>query len=821
MKPTEAGLTTIEAERLLKTFGLNELEEPERLLPLKLFLNQFKSPLVFILVIAGAVAMAAGLVKDSYLILSILFINAGLGFWQEFKAEKSLQALKKITVSQTRVIRDGQEKIIGSSLIVPGDLVILGVGRVIPADCKLLENYSVEVNESALTGESLPLLKTGGDDEASLVFMGTIVTAGSARAEVLHTGMRARFGKIAQELKEVKEEPTPFQISIERLSRKLGVMALFAAIAVFVLGVYKGQPGYEVFLVSASLAVAAVPSALPAVVSLTLALGVQRMARRHAIVRKMAAVEALGSITIICTDKTGTITTGDMSVRHLWFDGRDSSLRSWHGVELPHSLRKIIEVCVLVNTAGLIVSESRERKFDIVGDPTDGALLMAAEELGQRDQIKGRVLEEFAFDRTRKIVSAVVEVGGRHQAMVRGAPERILSLCSVWRSGTGVVNISKEVRGELEAAFHKYAEKGFRVIGFAEKSIAGDKVFKREEVETDLVYLGFIAISDPPRLQVLDSLSRAKKAGVNTMMLTGDNILTAKAIGEEVGMLDEGDEVIEGTQIDELTDGELDRYIKRVKIVARATPEHKLRIIQSLQRLKETVAVTGDGVNDALALKQADVGVAMGGKGTDVAKQASDIILTDDQYATIVAAVDEGRRIDNNLKQVVRYLVAGNFSEVLTVFIAVAFGSVTPLLPVQLLWINIVTDALPAFALAASRPSKNLLREPKMRGEQPLNKYGLKFVLSAGVVVAGFTLALYYAFLPFGLAGARTMAFTVMVAAQMVLAIVIARAHSEKNQFWHMNRYLVLSVLGTLAIQTLFLFLPQLRETFHLELPKL
>lgn len=784
-------------------------------MPVKLVLRQFSSPLVLTLVAASVVAFYAGLVKDSYLIFAVLLLNAALGFWQEFKAEKSLQALRKITVSQTRVFRDGEEKKIDNKFLVPGDLIVLESGQTVPADSRILENYSIEVNESALTGESLPVFRAGGEPENNMLYMGTTVTKGLGRALVVETGMRTRFGKLARALKEVKDEPTPFQKSIIKLTRTLVLMAVAAAFAVYFLGVFKGQPRFEIFLVAASLSVAVVPEGLPGIVSLTLALGVQRMAKKNAIVRRMAAVEALGSVTIICTDKTGTLTTGDMAVRHVWAGGRELEIRP--SEPAPENLKKIFKAACAGNTASLLLSGGRE-KYEVVGDTTDGALLVLAERYGQRTE--PQIVEEFSFDRNRKILSAVVKNPSGFEVLARGAPEKLLEISSFWQKGEDKIPLASDIKEKIAESINGYAKRGFRIIGFAYKQISRDGMLKREEAESRMVYLGFFAISDPPRPNARTSLEKAKNLGVATMMLTGDNLLTAKAIGDEIGMLAESDEVIEGGQIDKLTDGELDRYIKKVKVVARATPEHKLRIIQSLQRLKEIVAVTGDGVNDSLALKQADVGVAMGRKGTDVAKQASDIILADDNYSTIVEAVEQGRRIDGNLTQVVRYLVAGNLSEALTVFVAVAFGSVTPLLPVQILWVNIVSDALPAFALAVGA---NRLKTtvPKKAADHPLNGEGLKIVGTASVVVAAASLLAYWHFFAAGVDVARTAVFTVLIVAQMAMAYVIARLHSGKSFHWGANRYLALAIGGTVLLQLLFLLIPGLRQAFHLKLPPL
>ncbi len=826
--PEAIGLTQSEAKTLLEKFGHNELRATDRGRLVRLAFNQLASPLVLVLLIAAAVAFSAGLVKDAYLILAILLLNASLGFSQEYKAEKALQALKKITVARTRVIRNGVEQEIPNKELVPGDLIIVGEGQVVPADAILLDNFSLEINESALTGESLPILKTGGDKDTEQIYMGTVATSGRAKALVLATGMRTRFGRLAQALKAVKDEPTPFQKSMARLARGLALLAIVSAVVVYFTGVGKGIPNFEIFLIAASLAVAAVPEGLPAIVGLSLAVGVERMARRRAIVRKMSAVEALGAVNIICTDKTGTITTGNMKARFVGLSGMAVPISALKGKALADGLKDLLQAAVLNNSSSLVLKEDGG-SYDIIGTPTDGALLVMASELGFIGQIRdsGRIVEEFPFDKSRKLISAVAEIDGNLVGLVRGAPERILERSINWLKAGKLQKITDEARVDLSRALDDFAARGFRVIGFAKKSLAntagGNHAFDRDDIEANLDYIGFIAISDPPRPEVAGALKKAGAAGVKTMMLTGDNILTAKAIGEEVGLLQEGDEVILGEQLDQLTDGELDEFLPRVRIVARATPEQKLRVVQSLQRNRQVVAVTGDGVNDSLALKQADVGVAMGITGTDVAKQASDIILTDDQYATIVAAIEEGRRIDDNLTRAVRYLVAGNLSEILTVLLAVAFISsdgdfVVPLLPVQILWVNIVTDALPAFALATSQADGHAMRRgPKKASDHPLNPKGLKWVIMAALAITFLTLLAFYYYLPYGLAQARTAAFTTLIVGQMIMAWVVALSYGGSR--FRQHKWLALAVVGTILIQGLLLVVPPLREAFQLVLP--
>lgn len=821
------GLTSKRATKLLKEFGSNELTTNTGLGVFRLTFRQFISPLIGILAAAAFISFTIGAIKDAILIVAIIFLNAALGFWQEFKAEKALQALKNVTVAKTRVIRDGVEIEIPNSKLVPGDLVVLSEGKIIPADAKILEGYDIEVNESALTGESLPVLKVGLDEDTNQVYMGTTVTSGRARAVVTDTGMHTRFGKLAGALKQVKNEPTPFQRSMTKLAKILAVFAILAAGAVYFVGVVKGMPALEVFLVAASLAVAAVPEGLPAIVGLALAIGVQRMASRKAVVRKMSSVEALGAVTYICTDKTGTITSGKMRVRHVWYSGSDKPVSDLKGKPIDGSLMTFLEIAVIDNTSSLVMKQNGG-SYDIMGSPTDGSLLVMAAELGVYEKIKNsaKVLDEFPLEKKIKLISGMYEVRGEIRALVRGAPERVLSRSVRWLKDGKEIEITDDTRERLRKAFEEYAEKGFRVVGLAQKNMdSKKKAYNRSKVESDLTYVGFVAIADPPRPEAKTALGKAKSAGVKTMMLTGDNILTAKAIGEEVGLLEEGDQVVLGEQIDKLTDEELDEFTQKIKIVARATPEQKLRVIQSLQRNQEIVAVTGDGINDSLALKQADVGVAMGITGTDVAKQASDIILTDDQYPTIVSAIEEGRRIDDNLTQVVRYLVAGNLSEILTVLLAVIFisadgGFTTPLLPVQILWVNIVTDALPAFALAVGPASSTVMkRNPKKKGYKPLNNKGIKWVFTASILIALITLFGFYMFLDKGMDEARTVAFTVLIIGQMIMALVVASSFNKEEFGWRKHKWLLLAILGTLAIQIIMLFVPALRNAFHLVLP--
>lgn len=783
------GLTSGQAEKLLVKYGQNELPSKQSYSIFKIFYSQISNALSILLFGAALLSFFVGDQTDGFLIILILSLNTALGFWQEYKASKELEALRKLEVLNARVIRDNHEQQIPAKELVPGDIIILEAGDKVPADAKLIESMELTVNEAALTGESLAVVKTT-DEENSTIYFGTGVSSGRGKAEVISTGKDTRFGKIALTLSSVTEEQTPLEIALNSLGKKIGFLAVVIAISIFFIRLIQGWNVTEVFFTSIALMVAAVPEGLPAIITIALAFGVHRMYKKKALVRRMSAIESLGAATVICTDKTGTLTRNEMRVKEVLAEEKVEKL--------------LLDTAIYCNSASLVIKED-ENDFDILGDTTEGALLIWAKEKGVDIETKrkeGRLLHEIPFSLQRRMMSTVWENNQKAAIYTKGAPEVVLSLC-------GLTNNQIE---KLTKDYQKLALRGLRVLALAYKDL--NKIKNKNDFKEDnLTFLGFVGIADAAREEAKEAIKKAKNAGISVVMITGDNELTAKVIGEEVGLLASGDEIITGSQLDELDEEALLERLDKIKIFARVVPEHKLRIVQAFQKKGEVVAVTGDGVNDALALKQAEVGIAMGKTGTDVAKEASDIIVLDDNFATIVIAVEEGRLIYNNILKVVKFLLTGNLSEVLVIVSSVIFGFPTPLLPVQILWVNFVTDGLPALALVADPASKRIMNtSPQRHADTLLTAGTYKLIFIGGLAIAGITLAAFmFALNIFGLEVARSYAFTVLVVSQMIFVFVMRRDHSIFS-----NRYLFVSVALVLIIQVLILTVPMLQSIFKI-----
>lgn len=786
------GLLSTEASRYLSQYGLNELPSKKPASVFALLLSQSKNILTLILALAAVLSLFIGDKVDAILIMIILLLNTFLGFWQEYKASKELEALKKLEIIYSRVIRDGKEQEVSARKLVPGDIVVLDAGSNIPADGILIKSATLTVNEASLTGESVPVLKTTKEGENEL-FFGTSIISGHGLIKISNTGKNTKFGKIALTLAEVVEEPTPLEIAISSLGKKLAIVAVAASALVFILGFIKNplvlthaKDLLELFFTSTALAVAAVPEGLPTIITIILAIGIRRLYHRKTLVRKMASVESLGASSVICTDKTGTITKNEMSVQETYVAKED--------------LADALKASIIVNSASLVLKEDHGQ-FDILGDTTEGALLVWAKDNDldiEAVRSSGKLLDEKPFDLNSRMMSVVWEDKHTKTLMVKGAPEKILSFCS----------LSDESLSKLDKVYQSMAIKGLRVMGFAKKQV--DSLNYRME---NLTFLGFVGIADSPRLEVKGAVAKAKKAGIKVVMVTGDNELTAKAIAEQVGLLSEGDEVLLGSQLDMLTEEKLEEALDKVRIFARCVPEHKLRIVKAFQRKGEVVAVTGDGVNDVLALKQAHIGVGMGKIGTDAAKEASDIVLLDDNFATIINAVEQGRLIYRNIVKVVKFLIAGNSSEILLIVLASLIGLPSPLLPVQILWINFVTDGLPALSLAADEHYRYALEKPSRQNNNFLSRDNLWFIATGGVAMGVITLASFILTFGYGLATARTVAFTTLVVVQMVFIFIVRR---EEPLF--SNKYLIASVGLIFLAQGLILTVPFLQDLFKVSL---
>jgi len=767
------GITQKEAHEALSKYGLNKLPSKNGVSIFALFLRQIKNPLSILLIIAIAISLMIGDKLDAGLIALILVLNTALGFWQEFKASKELEALKSFEVTFSRVLRDGKEVELPSSEIVPNDIIILESGDKIPADGSIIESYSLSINESILTGESLPVIKSEKIDE-NLLFFGTTVISGRAKFKVLQTGIRTKFGAIAQNLSEIEDDQTPLEKALSALGKGIGIFAILAAVLIFALRIYQGYEIYEVLLSSIALMVAIVPEGLPAVVTIVLAIGVRTMYQKKALVRKMIAVESLGAATVICSDKTGTLTKNEMRVKEVKI--------------VDHLENELLKCGVLCSSANLVVKEDHG-SFDILGDTTEGALLIYAKEKGIDIDLmrgEGKLVEEIPFSLKTRKMTVFWEENGKKVDYSKGAPEVIILES----------DLSEKDKNKWEQEYQKLAKKGLRVLGFSK----------------DGKFLGLVGIADEVRSEVAEAIKLTNQAGIRVVMVTGDNELTAKAVGEEIGLLNEGDEILTGTQISEMSDEAFAERINKVRIFARITPEDKLRIVRTYQKLGEVVAVTGDGVNDSLALKQAEVGVAMGKAGTDVSKEASDIILMDDNIATLVTAIEQGRLIYSNILKVVKFLLAGNLSEVTLISLAVLFGLPIPLLATQILWINFVTDGLPALALGFDNASSNIMKEPPRSNSNLLSPLTIRFILIGGLSIGlACLVCFYFVNSYFGLEIARASAFSLLICLQMILPFAMRKHHSIFS-----NKKLLGAVMFVLISQFLIMTVPFLRDIFNI-----
>ena len=816
-QPVANGLSAKLAEERLLQFGFNEIDHQKKISPFHLFFSQLVSFLTLILIIAGAVAFLIGERVDALFIFAIVLLNACLGFWQEYKAERAIQALKKLTVSRTTVIRDGIEQHLDSRFLVPGDVILLAEGDKIPADAKVIESSHFETNEAALTGESLPVYKNPHDEEASHIFMGTVVARGRAKAVVEQTGMQTKFGQIARSLTLIQEEPTPLQKQLDVLGKQLGILVLFIAVVLFFVGLSSGRDIMEMFLISVSLSVAAIPEGLPAIVTITLAVGVQRLVRKKTIMRRLAAVETLGAASVICTDKTGTLTKNEMTVRKIWTCEGDVDVgKNEHKGKEVRNLHELIRCAVLCNNAKLVYRHDHGSS-DVIGDPTEGGLLIMATTLGYSlEEIKeqsGTFFDEFGFDPHEKLMTVAYQKGKDVRLYTKGAPEVTVSRCTKFLCQGEEKELDDETKGKILQACYTYARKRYRIIALATRSYDQTVFPERREVEKNLTFLGFVAMADPPREGVKEAVSICKKAGIQVVMLTGDNEVTAESIALEIGLIEKNEDVLTGEQLDSLSEDEISQLLPRIRIFARISPHHKLKIVQAYQRNGHVVAVTGDGVNDALALKQSEVGVAMGLGGTDVAKEASDMIITDDNFVTVVHAIEEGRVIYANITKTILYLLSCNTGEVLTIAMALFANLPTPLLPVQILWMNLVTDGPPALALAADTKALDIMHlPPRGKDHNILNVSSVERMVSLGVVMAVLTLLIFFFFLQrSGETVARTIAFSSLILFQMVAALAVRGKQSPLS-----NVRLLWAIFLTIFIQVIILLSPFLRGIFRL-----
>ncbi len=811
----EQGLTATQAAQRLSQYGLNKLAEKKPKTNLQRFLAQFKDVMIIILLIAAAISFVIACVEgepmeffEPVLILLIVVLNAIMGMVQESKAEKALDALKNMSAPHARVIRDGKESVIDASQLVPGDIIKLEAGDFIPADARLLKSVSLKSEESALTGESVPSEKeaeaeiaenAGVGDRSNMVFSGCSVTYGTATAVVTGTGMETEMGKIAGLLEGEEEGQTPLQQKLAQLGKYLGFVALAACAIIFVVGLMNGIDVLEIFMTAVSLAVSAIPEGLPAIVTIVLAIGVQRMVKKNALIRRLPAVETLGSASVICSDKTGTLTQNRMTLVKAYVDG-ESSLEDISSAN-SDSVRKLLQYGALCCDGSVVFGADGKEQH--IGDPTETSIIVAAHKNGmEKDALNGQFprLAEIPFDSDRKLMTTVNQIGGKNIVIVKGAFDMMTSRC---------------VKGDMEAARQmndEMSRNALRVLAVGYKEIAEiPAVPTSEELENGLTFMGLVGMIDPPRPEAKAAVAVCRKAGIKPVMITGDHVVTASAIAKELGILEDGDKAITGAELDAMTEEQLDNEVEHISVYARVSPENKIRIVKAWQRKNQVVSMTGDGVNDAPALKAADIGCAMGITGTDVAKGAADMTLTDDNFATIVDAVREGRGIYANIKKVVGFLLGTNIGEVITVFAAMLLWHKTPLLSMQLLWINLVTDSLPAITLGMEAVEKDVMdRKPKPKDEGIFaHGLGIRVVLQ-GFMFAILTLIGFVVGenVTGSLAGGQTLAFMILALSQVVQAFNMRSEHSLFKIGPFSNHKLNWAALASLAMVCLVLFTP-------------
>jgi Ca2+-transporting ATPase len=837
------GLTHEQIVARQEKYGANALIEGKKVSLMTIFFNQFRDFMIIVLIAATLISGLLGEYTDAITIIAIIVLNGILGFVQEVKAEKSLAALKELTAPMARVRRNKQLDTIPAKELVPGDIIFLEGGDRVPADGRIISATGLDVEESSLTGESVPASKQGHvyvdqiaplGDRRNMVYMGTMVTRGKGEVLVTETGMNTEMGKIAGLMQQSEESFTPLQRRLDQLGKVLVWVALGITLLVVVTGVLHGHEVYQMFLAGVSLAVAAIPEGLPAIVTIALALGVQRMIKRNAIVRKLPSVETLGCATVICSDKTGTLTQNRMTVQRVWVDGQwyrvtgsgynpaGEFVYEERGVQPLRrtGLKQLVEIAATCNNAVMKLDPSEDDWF-CDGDPTEGALLVMAKKAGfdNPDEVYQRI-DELPFDSERKLMSVLVKKGDEVLLLTKGAPDVLLERSSRVLTQNREEPLSNSLRKHVNTANAQMASNALRNLAFGYKRFKSLEAAKAElDPEQDIVFVGLVGMMDPPREEVFDAIRSCHHAGVRTVMITGDHQETAIAIARQLNIMPSNGRAVTGNQIDNMSDEALIETVSDTYVYARVSPEHKLRIVKAMQVQGEIVAMTGDGVNDAPAIKQADIGIAMGTTGTDVAKEASALILADDNFATIVAAVEEGRGIYDNIKKFIRYLLSSNVGEIITMFMAMLAGLPLPLLPIQILWVNLVTDGLPAIALGVDPIEKDIMNKPPRNVNEGIFARGLGVkILSRGVLIGLVTLAVFVWTLraqPGNLKQAQTMAYATLTMAQFVLVFDCRSVEGgifNRNLFE--NMWLIVGVGVSLVLFLLTIYVPGLASVF-------
>ena len=853
----EKGLSKEKVEEKQQKYGFNELKAKKKKSLFVKFLEEFKDFMIIILIIAAIISGIVGVIEgegitDTVIILIVVIVNAIIGVAQENKAEKSLEALQKLSSHASKVIRDGNLVVIPARELVPGDMVVLETGDYIAADLRLIKAVNLKVQESSLTGESVPVEKVteamqeekvGIGDRINQVFSSGLVTYGRGKGIVVETGMNTEVGKIAGIINNTIETETPLQVKLNKLGKTLGVVAIVICIIIFIVGISIGKDAMEMFMTAVSLAVAAIPEGLAAVSTIVLAIGVQRMVKKNAIVKKLPAVETLGSATVICSDKTGTLTQNKMTVKKVFYDNILQNVQDAKVNNNNEELKKLVYISMLCNDTKIATDNT------LAGDPTETALI----DMGFELDFQPSVLEEFPrveeipFDSDRKLMTTVHKVGDEYIVYTKGGVDELLKRCTSYNINGEIKQDLEEYKKTIEVNNEAMAKEALRVLAMAYKEL--DHRPSKEEVETlesNLIYIGMVGMIDPPREEAKEAVNKCKTAGIKTVMITGDHKITATAIAKELGILEKETEAITGAELEEMSQEELEKNIRNYSVYARVSPEHKVRIVKAWQKQGEIVAMTGDGVNDAPSLKTADIGCSMGIVGTDVAKEAADVILTDDNFATVVSAVEEGRRIYDNILKAIQFLLSSNVGEIVVLFIAILItpwlssvfnidvNLIVPLLPIHILWINLVTDSLPALALAVDPAEKDIMERKPNKQKKGIFTKGMTWrIVYQGVMIGLLTLAAFIiglatpeADLPVieGLSTeevrveiGQTMAFTTLALSELVHVFNIRNNKKSvfKTKVFN-NKTLLLAIGVSAALMLVILIVPALRHVFSI-----
>lgn len=823
LKTSYKGLNENDVKQRLEKYGKNTLKEKKKESIFIKFIKQFNDFMIITLIIAAIISAVVSKMNgesdyiDSIIIIAIVIFNAIMGLVQEQKAEKSIEALRKMTAPVAKVIRNGKVQEVKASEVVPGDIVILETGNYVPADCRLIKSYNLKIEESSLTGETVPSEKEADKvlnndiavaDMKNMAFATTIVVNGHAEAVVVDTGMNTKVGKIAGMIIEDEAPETPIQKKLGEVGKTLAIVCIVICILIFVIGIFKKIPIIEMFMTSVGLAVAAIPEGLPAIVTIMLSIGVTKMAKKNSIIRKLPAVETLGSSTVICSDKTGTLTQNKMTV---------TTIKDCDGTS--RNKKMILELATMcTDTTEEHINGTKEAK----GEPTEVAITNAALLNGiSKSYLYEQMprINELPFDSTRKMMTTIHKIGNKYRIITKGAPDVLIRKCTKYYKNGQILPVF-EIEELIKLQNQEMAQRALRVIAVAYKDVdTMPNLNSAENVENNLVFCGLIGMIDPPREGVKEAVATCRKAGIKTVMITGDHLQTAKAIAKELGILRKNDLAIDGQTLEKMSKDELEKNIKKYSVFARVSPEHKVRIVKAFQVTGGVVAMTGDGVNDAPALKNADIGIAMGKGGTDVAKNAADMVLTDDNFVTIVEAIKQGRNIFDNIKKAIHFLIATNIGEIVTIFLGLILGMKSPLLAIQLLWVNLVTDSLPAIALGLEKPEKNIMEKMPRNPKKSIFAGGLwSKIIIEGLMIGTLTLVAFSIGNKFwGLEIGRTMAFVAIGLIELVHSLNIKSTESIFKCGLFENKFLIGAViLGTL-MQIIVVIIPKLAEIFSLK----